>query len=42
MRNQNKYKGSDITQEMWKKIEFQFDLYVSSLNKEIEKRTELI
>lgn len=38
MRNLNKYQGLDITIEMWKKIEFQMELYISSLKKEIEKR----
>lgn len=36
MRNQNKYKGADITRDMWKKVEFQMDLYISTLKKEIE------
>ncbi len=36
MRNQNKYSGIDITKEMWKKIEFQIDLYISTLKREIE------
>lgn len=38
MRNQNKYRGVNITEEMWKKVEFQIDLYTSTLTKEIEKR----
>jgi hypothetical protein len=38
MRNLNKYKGMDITSEMWKKIEFKMDLYFLSLDKEIKKR----
>jgi len=42
MRNQNKYKGADITKETWKKIEFQAELYVSTLKKEIEKRLKAI
>src|SRR3989338_5676963 len=29
-RNQNKYKGADITREMWKKVEVQADLYIST------------
>ena len=37
MRNQNKYKGIDITGEMWKEVEFQINLYISTLKKEIEK-----
>ncbi len=39
-RNQNKYKGADITKEMWKKAEMQMDLYISTLKKDIEKRLE--
>ena len=42
MRNQNKYRGMDITKEMWKKVEFQINLYISTLKKEIEKRLELL
>lgn len=42
IRNQNKYKGSDITREMWKSVEFQMDLYVSTLKKEIETRLKNI
>ena len=38
IRNQNKYKGADITKEMWKKVETQADVYISTLKKEIEKR----
>lgn len=37
-RNQNKYKGVDITREMWKKVEMQTDFYISILKKEIEKK----
>lgn len=37
-RNQNKYKGDDITKEMWKKAELQMDLYISTLKKAIEER----
>ena len=42
MRNQNKYKGIDITEEMWKQIEFQINLYISTLKKEIEDRSDSI
>ena len=38
VRNLNKYKGADITGETWKRIEFQMDLYIATLKKEIEKR----
>lgn len=31
IRNNNKYRGIDITQESWKTIELQFDLYVKTL-----------
>ena len=37
MRNQNKYQGLDIKKEMWKKIKFQKDLYISTVKKEIER-----
>ncbi len=37
VRNQNKYKGMDISKDVWKKVEFQVDLYISTLKKEIEK-----
>lgn len=42
MRNQNKYQGVDITKENWKKVEFQINLYISALKKEIEKRLSLL
>lgn len=38
IRNQNKYQGRDITKEMWKQVELQFDIYISSLKKEIEQK----
>ncbi|MBN1157064.1 hypothetical protein JXA85_05575 [Candidatus Woesearchaeota archaeon] len=38
MRNQNKYLGKDISKEMWKKVEFQIDLYIVTFHKEIEER----
>lgn len=37
-RNKNKYQGLDISQEMWKSTETQFDLYISALKKTIEER----
>ncbi|MBI4919345.1 hypothetical protein HY837_05400 [archaeon] len=40
-RNKNKYSGTDITKEMWKEIEFQIDLYVSTLKKEVENRLKI-
>ncbi|PIN86197.1 hypothetical protein COV19_06275 [Candidatus Woesearchaeota archaeon CG10_big_fil_rev_8_21_14_0_10_44_13] len=42
VRNQNKYKGADITRDMWKKVEFQMDLYISTLKKEIERRLKIV
>lgn len=36
VRNQNKYKGADITREMWKNAEFKIDLCISALKREIE------
>ncbi len=38
IRNKNKYEGLDVSKETWKDVEFQFDLYISSMKKEIEKR----
>ena len=38
VRNQNKYRGTDITKEMWKQVEFQIDLYISTLKTELEKK----
>ncbi len=38
IRNRNKYVGEDIAKEKWKEVELRFDLYISTLNKEIEKR----
>ena len=37
-RNKNKYQGLDINKEMWKSVEMQFDLYISTLIKEIKRR----
>ena len=38
IRNQNKYRGADITKDMWKRSELEIDLYISTLKKEIERR----
>ena len=38
-RNKNKYAGEDIAKEKWKEVELRFDLYISTLNREIEKRS---
>ena len=38
VRNQNKYKGKDISKETWKLVEFQMDLYISTIQKLIEKQ----
>lgn len=38
IRNKNKYAGEDIAKEKWKEVELRFDLYISTLSKEIEKR----
>jgi len=38
MRNKNKYQGLDISKKMWQSAELQFDLYISTLKKEIEVR----
>jgi len=42
MRNQNKYRGADITGDMWKKVKFQINLYISTLKKEIEKKLKIL
>lgn len=42
IRNQNKYRGADITREMWKRSELGIDLYISILKKELEKRLKAI
>lgn len=42
IRNQNKYRGEDITRDIWKKVGFQIDLYISTLKKEIERRLRLM
>ena len=38
VRNLNKYKGADVTKDTWKSVEFQIDLYIATLKKEIEKQ----
>ncbi len=38
VRNQNKYKGADISKEIWDKVKFQINLYISTLEKEIVRR----
>ena len=38
VRNNNKYKGLDISKETWKKVELQIDLYIKTLNDGIENR----
>jgi len=37
MRNDNKYRGVDITQQMWKSIELTFELYISAVQKKVEE-----
>ena len=37
IRNENKYEGKDITEEMWKKIEPKIDDYMIKINKYLEK-----
>ena len=41
IRNKNKYQGLDISRIMWQNVELQFDLYISALRKEIERRLHL-
>src|SRR3989344_4491724 len=38
IRNNNKYRGTDISQETWKRVEFQIDIYIKTLKNAIEKR----
>ncbi len=38
IRNKNKYQGLDISKITWQSIELQFDLYISTLKKELERR----
>jgi len=42
MRNQNKYMGTNITRDMWRKIKFQINLYISTLKNEIDKKLKAI
>jgi len=35
VRNQNKYKGLDISLKMWKEIELKLDLYIATFQKEL-------
>ncbi|MBI2665478.1 hypothetical protein HYX12_02565 [Candidatus Woesearchaeota archaeon] len=38
VRNNNKYKALDITERMWKSVEMQFEIYIATVKKEVEKR----
>lgn len=40
IRNQNKYRGTNITKKIWKQVEFQIDLYISTLKTELEEKLE--
>ena len=42
IRNKNKYQGSDITKEIWTKIELQIDLYVNAIIKELEENLKAL
>src|SRR3989344_7627407 len=35
VRNNNKYKALDITLQMWKSVEMQFEIYITTLKKEV-------
>lgn len=37
IRNQNKYKGEDITEEMWKEVKVEIDNYITKAKNYIEK-----
>src|SRR3990167_9766635 len=39
-RNNNKYQGLDISRNMWKSIEMPLEVYIASLQKEIERRLQ--
>ena len=41
-RNKNKYENLDISREMWKTVELQFDLSISALKREIESKLEKV
>lgn len=38
LRNKNKYQGLDISKQIWKNVEMQFDIYISAVKKELEER----
>lgn|SRR3989338_2678060 len=38
IRNQNKYLGVDISKDIWKQVEFQMDIYISTIKKELENK----
>ncbi|MFH0752553.1 MAG: hypothetical protein V1914_03040 [archaeon] len=38
IRNQNKYKGTDISKDMWKQVEFKMDIYISTIKKVLERK----
>lgn len=40
MRNESKYRGKDISQNQWKSVELQFDLYIKALISHIEEKLE--
>ena len=40
IRNNNKYKGADISKESWNTVKFQMDLYISCLIKELDRLLE--
>lgn len=40
IRNQNKYKGEDITEEMWKEVEVPMDNYITKAKNSIEENLE--
>ncbi|MDP3639944.1 MAG: hypothetical protein Q8R53_01950 [Nanoarchaeota archaeon] len=42
VRNKNKYQGLDVSQQTWKSVEMQFDLYISAVKNEIEKRLKAV
>ena len=38
VRNNVNYKGATVNEEVWKSYKLKFDVYISTLMKEIEKR----
>ena len=40
MRNQSKYTGLDIKEDMWKSVKIQMDLYISAIKKEVENKIQ--